>query len=330
MGKETLLELTFGPGGWVPGAKGGAPVLAPPPAGEGSGGRRAKDDTDRNWLVKSLTLPHLGQATNNAAKSAMEADEKETGWGWLADEVTLRAEEAAEELPPEILPEEGLGPKTPQEVARAGGLPSAGEKPAGARAGEEGGAPATAADFPDRAEAGQKPTDRAAEREEASARDLSGGTREASGTMASFRETRAVAEMSQTRRMIDELSAGVRAELSAWRTPVPQEVPGSGAGAGADRIGAGRGAGDWTSLSGGAGVRVGEAGRFSAGSTLPGGRGGGSAAWGGGWNATPAGESGLSRLGEASVPAPAVVVPVPARGESLPGAAGRGSSLGVF
>lgn len=85
MGKETLLELDFQRGSSAFGASapisaGGAPALG------GAENRREKK-SDRNWLVKSLSLPTLGQSPSNAAAAALSVDKNESGWGWLVDEV---------------------------------------------------------------------------------------------------------------------------------------------------------------------------------------------------------------------------------------------------
>ena len=46
---------------------------------------------DDNWLAKSLSLPALGQTHSNAAMSVIGGN-KESAWGWLADEVSWREE----------------------------------------------------------------------------------------------------------------------------------------------------------------------------------------------------------------------------------------------
>ena len=100
LGKETLVDLTFQQGGSVFGPQrasaGGAYV-----AEESSGRTRGAGESDKNWLVQSLKLPSLGQATSNAAMGAIAATEAKSGWGWLADEVATKTAEAETVVPGE-------------------------------------------------------------------------------------------------------------------------------------------------------------------------------------------------------------------------------------
>ncbi|NLG36149.1 MAG: hypothetical protein GX548_12430 [Lentisphaerae bacterium] len=89
LGKETILEMTMQSGGMAFGAK-SSPAPMPVPSGEGER-RREGEDTGRNWLLHSLTLPSLGQASSNVAQSAIR-QEGESSWGWLADEISGKGE----------------------------------------------------------------------------------------------------------------------------------------------------------------------------------------------------------------------------------------------
>jgi len=127
MGKETVLDLNFGKGGSVFGAS--APVagkMAPQVGGGEERRRGSKNEPDRNWLAKSLLLPSLGQANSNAAAMAVSAAEGESGWGWLADDLSGQPGEAVEDwLEPEesdplALPEDGRTDPASGDDARAG------------------------------------------------------------------------------------------------------------------------------------------------------------------------------------------------------------------
>ena len=100
LGKETLLDMSFRSGGQVFGnsskSAGGAMPFRDV---EESRGKREKQGD--NWLVQSLSLPGIGQVSSNAALSAMNADGRESGWGWLADEVAVAAESPDEGMPME-------------------------------------------------------------------------------------------------------------------------------------------------------------------------------------------------------------------------------------
>ena len=323
MGKETLLELTFGPGESVFSAK--AP-LSPAAAAAGSEPgprRRKKDDSERNWLVKSLTLPNLGQESVNAAKSAMSAGAKESGWGWLADEVSAQAGLAAA-LPEGLLPEGDGQPMTAQEMALAGGVKSAEAARASSRGEGSSKESVTAASFPARTDA---PSDRAAERAEAPARDLPGGPRAAAATVQSYRSAAPVAEMSQTRQMIAELSADVRSDLAALKAPLRGD--GAKPGEGADRAGASRAVPDFSSRAGAGSAWAGSGGRLSAGSGLTPGGASGASSWQGGWQAQSAGASGWARFGTRSDPSPASAAPSAPRGSSRPGVSSGTASAGI-
>ena len=114
LGKETLVDLTFQHGGGVFGSQRGAGAGGGYVADDSGGQARGKGESDKNWLVQSLKLPGLGQATSNAAMGAMAAPEAKSGWGWLADEVATKTGEAEPALPGEIEdPASGMDPAAP-------------------------------------------------------------------------------------------------------------------------------------------------------------------------------------------------------------------------
>lgn len=330
MGKETLLELSFGSRQSVfqPKAKLSAPVAAS--AGNESGTRRRpKGDSERNWLVKSLTLPNLGQKSGDAAKTAMSGgDAKSSSWGWLADEVALaQADPVAEILSDAQMPEDDFRPKTPQGMALAGGLSSSQDFRESSRS-EEGKAKdsANAASFPVRNEGGQKPSDRTAERAEASARDLSGGTREASSTMQSYRSTASVADMTQTRQMLAELTAGAKSGFVSLEDTLRNNRA-IGLGGASEGMAPGRPASQISSFPSGSGIWAGGSGRSSVRSEWTA-EGQGAALWRGGWKESDAGESGMSRLGSLRKPQSSVVSPASTRSNPQGGGFDAGSTLG--
>ena len=91
LGKETILDLGLGRASAPRGDA--APVpgkLTPPAAPERRRGGK-KEDSDRNWLVSSLTLPTLGQTASNAAAAVIARDNQESSRGWLVDDVARAA-----------------------------------------------------------------------------------------------------------------------------------------------------------------------------------------------------------------------------------------------
>ena len=324
MGKETVLDLAFGSGGGVFGKS--APLSGKMSAASGDGDdvRRRKDESGRNWLAKSLALPSLGQTSSNAALTAMSASEGESRWGWLADEVADRAEVAEEALPE---PEE-FNPMAAQEAALSAGIPPAEtQRKDSASATDKD--KAAADSFPARADPGQKPSDRAAERTAASVRDLAGGDGVASATMQSYRAPSAVAEMTQTRQMLSEFSAVSRPDFASLRQSLGLSA-GAAAG-GAERAAADRPALDFSSLPGGAPGRSGWNNPFSSGSGLPAGGGSpGISSWQGGWSAQSAGGGSPSRFGSLADPVPAAVSPAPARAAPRPGVSSGGAKPGWY
>lgn len=326
MGKETLLDLTFGSGGSVFAKQ--APLAGPvSPASDGSetGTRRRKPDgSERNWLVKSLTLPNLGQTSGNAAKAAMSSGAKESNWGWLADEVASQAN-APEALLENLSPEEEFNPAAAQEKALAGNATPTEAGRTSSRTDGEAAEPENAASFPARTDAGQKPSDRAAERTAASALDLSGGTRAASATMHSYRSSAPMAEMSQTRQLIAELSAGARNDLASLQASL-RDGGSIDSGGGSDRMAASRSLPELSPRAGaGGGAWMGADRRASLGSGLAREGAQGPALWQGGWNAQNAAGSGLARFDNRSSPTPPALSPVPLRGNPRPGASSVGN-----
>lgn len=104
MGKETLLGLNFSGGSSVFGQQAPVPGKMAPPTGGDDGRRKKKNESSQNWLVKSLSLPALGQTTSNAATTVLSAEGNESGWGWLVDEVAKSSGGAAR-APEEALTE---------------------------------------------------------------------------------------------------------------------------------------------------------------------------------------------------------------------------------
>ena len=308
MGKETLLDVSFGPG--VSFFDSGKPVsgkLTPSASGGESRGR--KDDSSRNWLVKSLTLPSLGQAPTNAAASAIPADASPSGWGWLADELSGMPATAARGTSIEPIP-------SVDEMAM--GLPT--DLPAGLD-----GKPA---DGDDESATGEKsPSGPAAEE-----RMAAGGWNTPGGGFpaASSRPSPAIAEMGQTRKIIDEIASAAKPDLSAWRgsleagAPVSEDAPkeptvGSLVPSFTGGAASWNSAGTVPSAFGGNGLGISRP--LSAPSVAPGSR-----SWQGGWKAQEAVSAGSSsRFGTSteSMAAPAMpplVRDAPSRNPSSSGA----------
>ena len=308
MGKETLLDVSFGPG--VSFFDSGKPVsgkLTPPASG--GEGRGRKDDSSRNWLVKSLTLPSLGQAPTNAAASAIPADASPSGWGWLADELSGMPAGAARGTSIEPIP-------SVDEMAM--GLPT--DLPVGLD-----GKPTDGDD--ESATADKSPSGTAAEE-----RMAAGGWNAPGGDSqgASARTAPAIAEMGQTRRIIDEIASAAKPDFSAWRealetgAPVPEDAPkeptvGSLAPSSTGGAASWSSAGTVPSAFGGNGLGISKP--LSTPSVAPGSR-----SWQGGWKAQEAVSAGSSsRFGTSTEPvavpvAPPLVRDVPSRTPSSSGA----------
>jgi hypothetical protein len=326
IGKEILLDLTFKSGASVFGGQ-APPTGKMAPRVDGGADRRQENDSGRNWLAASLSLPGLGQAPTNAAESVMSSGAKESSWGWLADDVASQPGEAARR--DELRAEEEFNPAAAQEAAIMEGNNPFGTDRAAANAAKETEKveqePSTSAAFPEGVDTGQKPSDQATERSEASTRDMEGGGRMASSTIKDSRVSPFVAEMSQTHQMISELSVGSRPDFSASFRTTAIGAP-AGSGSGAEREISGRSGPDFPSSAGGATDwgTLGSHQGFSSSSM-------GAAApavpsWGGGWSAQNAeGGGGISsRFESPSDPTPAPVVPVPPSGSSRPGTSSGG------
>jgi hypothetical protein len=329
MGKETLLDLAFNRGSSVFGVRA-------PSAGMAAGGqevRRRQDESGRNWLAHSLTLPSLGQMPTNAAASAMSAGAKESSWGWLADEVAAQPD--SEAVQPENMPtEENYDPAAAQENMLRGGANPFGTDRADIKVQKEkqkAAEPApTAAAFPASDDLGQKPSDRSAERRQASARELQGGDRVAATSMQSYRTDSAVAEMSRTRQVMADLSVGARPDFSSLRESLvagatrTEKSPDGGdaarmlAGSHSEmdlRPSPGGGSsGNW-SVIGANSMRV----------SLP-----EIPMWQGGWSPQNAGENLSSRLQRYIDPVPQPLVPVPTRESTRPAVSSGGYRPGWY
>lgn len=97
MGKEALLQLDFIKGPSALNESAPVPGKLSPSATGTDGRCGKKNDSGGNWLVKSLSLPALGQTASNAAASVMTAEKSGSGWGWLVDEVANASDEAVAE-----------------------------------------------------------------------------------------------------------------------------------------------------------------------------------------------------------------------------------------
>ena len=324
MGKEAELELTFGPGGSVFDIQAPISGKTSPTTGAGQDGRRKKEDSDRNWLAKSLALPSLGQTSSNAAESAMSAGSGESSWGWLADEVTAQKEDDAP-VQENISPEGKFNPLAAQEAALAGGVNPAAQPRANAKTDDDakvksGDSVSLRASI----DAGQKPSDQAIERSGASARDVSGGNGVASPAMQSYRAPSAVADMSQTRQMLSEFSAVAKPDFSAMRQSLGAVSAAASGGANSPSVRPAMS--DASSGAGGSSSWGNMGGRSSAGSLLP----AVNSSWQGGWNAQNAGGGVSTRFDNLSDPSPAAISPAVPRANSRPGASSGGYKPGWY
>ena len=305
MGKETLLELDFRRGSAVFGAQASLSGKMAPAVGRGDDDRRQKDDSGRNWLVKSLSLPSLGQMPSNTAVSAMSMDGNESGWGWLVDDV-MDASGQNESRPEDLLPEaEESNPFLRERAAT----------PEQTESESAGSFPKDAAD-----ETGQdrnSPNRNAISGEESVRRDLPGQARADFVAPQSYRAPAStVAEMSQTRQMIAELTAGSRPDFASLR----ESLVGATAGK-SDQEGAIQSERPGLDLPSGAGSSPGTAawGRppSSIGYTKLSGAG---TSWKGGWNLPGAGGSIMPQV---ETPAP-TLIPESKPENSRPGLSGGG------
>lgn len=302
MGKETLLDLTFESGKSILSAQ-PSPIRGVAPDGRNrEDGRPQKNgNANRDWLVKSLALPSLGQTPTNTAASVMSGEGTEpSGWGWLASEVTGQAS-GGEGLPKDALPEEAYDPLAASEstLAREANPYAAG------RAGEKASAEAKtkeAGSFPEMSVGGQKPSDRAAERSALSGLDLQGGDRQPAPTMTDYSASPAKAELSQTRQWLTELSSSSRPDFTSLRESLGSSTANEAGGTGrAGAIPASLpmpSAAGWTGNSGAESRPAAGWGSIEASSVAA------APAWRGGWSAQETGGGGLSRLGGLSDPVP--------------------------
>ena len=208
LGKEALLDLGLRA---APARGDAAPVpgkLTPPVAAERR--RGSKDKDDRNWLAGSLTLPTLGQTASNAAAAVIAPDAKDSGRGWLADEVAKG----------------GVLPETPQEQwlqELQGPDPFARDSKAAAgdgKSGASGTASPSESAVMRNIQARTAPAAQDAGRPAASwpARTDLGGT-------GLPRESAAAGGMNQTRQLIAEYGAGARPDFAALRNALVQGKP---------------------------------------------------------------------------------------------------------
>lgn len=315
LGREAVLDLTFGKGGSIFGLPAPLPGKLTPMGGSGEEARRGKNPAGQNWLAKSLSLPSLGQKTTNAAVSAMSAGARESNWGWLADEVATPAE-GAESLQDKMRSEAGQDSvPSPETALREQNNPFESERSraqAGSRQEKAGDGSAADDAISDRVAAqGQKPSDRATERSEASNRDLSGGDGLASPTMKTYREASAMAEMSQTRQLISDFSASARPDFASLRESLLSAPADSAGGTGPSPA-----AQTMTGITprGGSSSAWGSWGGSSAiGSRQIGSESKGTASWRGSWSAQNAGGSAISRFETAPNPISQPVEPAQTR-----------------
>ena len=299
LGKETLLEVSFGHGTTL--IRRETPVAGKhtPPAREGGERRRGKkEDPDRNWLAKSLTLPSLGQTSSNAATTAIGGEEEpESGWGWLADELAAAPAADAQALLETASPEEEVQMLSSPEARlnRPGPIPAG---KGGAATGEKSGAAAPAA----------------GERADAALWNSPGDVRPEGPDRSA---PPAVAEMSQTRQMIADISAEARKDLGPWRGSAGADAPSASLGR-ADARSPARLPGGWSSApradlaapwGGGRGaaapsVSFRGVGRNAAALPAPAGA--------GGWQGTWKSQSGFTPGVPIRFGLPAVAVPAPA------------------
>ena len=316
MGREAPLGLDFKSGESVFGLMSRVSVGGPQPlsAREDGDRRRSSDKaSDRNWLMQSLSLPTLGDKASNTVGAAQSGSKVvDTGWGWLADEVTGVAAGGADQTANQDWTDGEAGgawspdmrnPFTGQSGAatteRVAGIPSQ-QGPSGGKESQ------------------------AQERSVGLARDpVGGGARDGSQPM-DFGQTNlkpdgvAPAPMSQTREMLSDLLVSTKTDRMPWQDAADQRTAReSPIGRGGRPVGSqsaitrtepfsrGGGESSWSSQhspmtgSGGAGPTApgsGAAPVFRAN-------------WQGGWNASPSLGSGLPSYGGRANPVPAPVAP---------------------
>ena len=329
MGKETLMEMSFGTGKSIFDEPAPLKAAGAAAASGGEGARSKKNSSERNWLVKSLKLPNLGQESDNPAKTAMSSGVRDSSWGWLADEVA--SQDVADEVGPEdLLPEEDLLPQTPQEMALAGVDPVKESLRAGSKPKEESKEKSESPSFPDRTEGERKTSDSESKRSVNMDRHMPEGIREVPGAMRTYRTSSSVAEMSQTRKMIDDMSAGSRSGIASLQDSIrnirapdfpgrPEQKVASSVAAPVFSTRAMEG--DGTGIGGRLPVGAGWSGAGTAGAAL---------SWQGGWNSRNSEGSLLSRKSSLPDSAPAVTMPSSSRATPLPGISSGGYKPGWF
>ena len=260
----------------------------------------------------------------------MSSGAGDSNWGWLADEVASQ-DSTGDAGTENGLPGDDLLPLTPQEMALAGMDPVKESLRANSKPKEESKEKGEPSSFPDRAEAGPKTPDWDNERSANTDPYVPAGIREPSAAMKSYRTSSPVAEMSQTRKMIDEMSAGSRAGIASLQDSIrdlratdflgrPEQ---KAALAGAAPVSPSRSVegGDWKV----AGSRPAVGGVWSGAGAA-----GSASSWQGGWNSQAGEKSSWSKLGTLPDPAPAVAAPVSSRATPLPGISSGGYKPGWY
>ena len=330
MGRETLMEMSLGAGKSVfdepaPLKAAGAAAL-----GGGDGSRGKTNPSERNWLVKSLRLPNLGQESGDPAKTAMASGTGNSGWGWLADEVASQDAEN-ETGPEEILQGEELLPLTPQEMARVGMDPVKESLRTNSKPKENSNGKSESSSFPNRAGGEQKNSNTETERLANTGRDVPAGFRETSTSIKTYRTAGPIAEMSQTRKIIDEMSAGSRGGMASLQDSIRNMRATDFMGRSEQKTAAAVAAPVFSSRAMEDGDRKIADGRPLVGSGWSGaGTAGSASSWRGGWNSQGGEKSGLSRMGSLPDPAPGVVAPASSRATPLPGISSGGYKPGWF
>jgi hypothetical protein len=331
MGKETLFDLGFKDRASVLSGQMPPRAMAAPMTG-GQENRRRQDESGRNWLAKSLSLPSLGQTTTNAAASAMSAGAQESDWGWLADAVAEGQPGDPATSPEDPQFEDEYNPMGPKNAGRPDGANAyQGDRAAQSEKEKTEKEQATSAAFPERDNQGQKPSDRATERGNASARDLQRGDGVASTTMQSHRTDSPVAEMSQTRQMIADLSAGAQPDFASMRESLlssPSSLE-SAPQSGTEQSQIQRPGMEFPSRSVGT-TSWGGFGNSQASGPVPAEISSPGSSWKGGWSAQNADGSLLSRFGAYSNPMPVSVAPPATRGDLRPGTPSGGYKPGWY
>lgn len=321
MGKETLLEMSLGKNESVFAKSAPQPGKLTPPSGRDEGRRRTKS-SGQNWLAKSLSLPSLGQTPTNAAAAAISAGARESSWGWLADEV-VGATGLQAALSKDVLPEENVDPALAQPKTASGGdsaggigSPSANVERLGATV-----TPSSAEIDRGRMASGQKLPDRAVERSQASVRDLTGLEGGGATLPPGSRTSPGLAEMSQTRQMLADLSANARPDFASLRESLVSPSAGMPGKTDSARPAASP---PMTPASGGGASWVGMGGRPTMSSGSIGYGSSGASGWQGGWRAQGTEGRRLTPFDPTPIPLSESVVPAASSPKTRPGSAGGG------